>query len=56
MHLMIGIIGISAAFILDESEPGIRVRPQKLDSLAQPTYRRLEGVRGAGISQRTRRP
>lgn len=59
MHLIIRIISISFILILDESEAGVPKLATWLFNVISPgihTYSRLEEDRGAGMSQRTRRP
>ena len=54
MHLMISIISVTTALVLNESEPVTSVSLFWL--LRRTTYNRLDAERGAGMSQRTRRP
>jgi hypothetical protein len=58
---MVSIISVTAALVLDKGKPGERVRDVRREQAIYRlafwgTYNRLEGVRGAGMSQRTRRP
>jgi hypothetical protein len=53
---MVSIVCITTAFILYESEPDRRVLADGLTEENGNTHKRLEAVRGAGISHRTSRP
>lgn len=55
MHLMVGIIGVTTTLVLDECKAGY-VSTNGGTRNDGFTHSRLEAVRGAGISQRTRRP
>lgn len=55
MHLVVGVIGIAAALVLDESETK-QCQPLARDQKLVRTYSLLEAERGAGMSHRTRRP
>lgn len=58
VHLVVRIISITARFILNEREARDKLLADAFHNKASwgKTYRRLEAERGAGISQRTRRP
>ena len=58
VHLMIRIVCIAATLILNKGEPGRQSDIMRNTSIRRVmvTYRRLDAVRGAGMSQRTRRP
>lgn len=58
VHLMIGIVSIPTRFILHERETGANSQNNQdlFSAGAGRTYRRDEADRGAGMSQRTRRP
>lgn len=57
---MIGIISITSTLVFDESKSADRVSMHKPDEAATApfpgTYSLLAALRGAGMSQRTRRP
>jgi hypothetical protein len=58
VHLVIGIISVAAIFVLNESEAAAPVN-KTLTAISLPEgypYSRLLAERGAGMSQRTRRP
>lgn len=57
MHLVVGIIGVAAVFVFDEGEPvgyALVVMLRRLSGIE--SHSLLDAERGAGISQRTRRP
>jgi len=57
MHLVVGIVSIATALVLDKCEAACVVSIHDRPRLGQVcTHSLLEAVRGAGISQRTRRP
>jgi len=58
VHLVIGVIGIAATFVLYESEAtyALAVAWCRCAGYSRYTYSLLLAVRGAGMSQRTRRP
>lgn len=56
VHLMVGIISITSILILDKGKPRDRVSGAQPESSETRTYSLLEAERGAGMSQRTRRP
>jgi hypothetical protein len=55
VHLIVSVLGITATFILDKREP-VALVSALLPELTICTYSLLEAERGAGMSQRTRRP
>jgi hypothetical protein len=58
VHLMVGIICITTTLVLDERKSTFGVNDIRVDFKVDQdsTHRRLAAVRGAGMSQRTRRP
>lgn len=55
VHFMISIVSIAAALVLDKGKSD-RVSGPVVNVSKEEAYSRLERVRGAGMSQRTRRP
>lgn len=55
VHFMVSVIGVATALILDKSK-AVEISTAVAVVNVLTTYRRLEDVRGAGMSQRTRRP
>jgi hypothetical protein len=58
VHLVVGVIRITTTLILNEGKPTFSVNDIRVDSYGDRdlAHRRLAAVRGAGMSQRTRRP
>jgi len=56
MHLIVGIFGITLVLVLDEGEAVKACQSSRLVSGRVQTYSLLDAVRGAGMSQRTKRP
>jgi hypothetical protein len=54
VHLVVRVVGIAPALVLDEGEP-VPLAPAACSCLGR-TYSLLDAERGAGMSQRTRRP
>ena len=55
VKVVISVISVSTTLILDERKPG-RVISRCVEIAHEDTHSLLDGVRGIGISQRTRRP
>lgn len=56
VHLMVGVVSVAAALVLNEGEAGRLALACATGCRHYGTYRRDEAERGAGMSQRTRRP
>ena len=56
MHFDVRVVSITAALIFDKSKPDLSVHANIGFGCIGCAYNLLEGLRGAGISHRTRRP